>query len=97
MSHAYVMHAGLSHEDLKNEKSFAEVALELQAWFKQQMQGFQAGVLVSHNTAVDIQFLTVEYQRAGMHFPAGMEKGLDTLQVLKRFSSLTYRKVDPED
>ena len=26
-----------------------------------------------------------------------MEKGLDTLQVLKRFASLAYRKVDPED
>ena len=97
MTHANVMHAELSYEDLKNEKPFAEVAVEMQAWFKQQMQGFEAGVLVSHNTAVDIQFLTVEYQRADIRFPGGMEKGLDTLQVLKRFASLTYRKVDPED
>ena len=91
------MHAGLSYEDLRKEKQFSEVGVDLQAWFINQMQGFEAGVLVSHNTAVDIQFLCAEYQRAGMRFPDGMEKGLDTLGVLKRFTSLAYRQVASED
>ena len=92
-----VTHAGLSYEDLKHEMPFKDVAVELNAWFQVQMQGSKIGVLVSHNTAVDIQFLSVEYQRAGMRLPANMDKGLDTLDVLRRFSSLAYRRVAIED
>ena len=32
-----------------------------------------------------------------MSFSADMEKGLDTLNVLRRFGSLTYRRVDTSD
>ena len=97
LAQIHLTHAGLSYEDLKHEKPFKDVAVELQSWFKVQMQGGKAGVLVSHNTAVDIQFLITEYQRAGMRFPSNMDKGLDTLKVLRRFSSLAYRRVAVED
>ena len=69
--------------------------MELQAWFTEQMQD-KEGVLVSHNSSVDIQFLLCEYIRAGITLPSRMKYGLDTLKTLTRFSSLAYRKVTPE-
>lgn len=86
---------GISYEDLKNEKQFADIAVELQAWFSEQMQD-KEGVLVSHNSSVDIQFLLCEYIRSGITLPSRMKYGLDTLKTLTRFSSLAYRKVAPE-
>ena len=52
-----------------------------------------AGVLVSHNTPVDIQFLLCEYLRTGIELPPEIRLGLDTCAVLKRFSTICYRKV----
>ena len=69
----------------------------LNAWFENILQTASCGVLVSHNTATDIQFLSAEYIRAGMKLPDKVNDELNTLDVLKRFSSLCYRKVDPDD
>ena len=93
----HVTRAELSYQDVKNAKQFKDVGKELQAWFKVQMQGGKAGVLVSHNVTVDVEFLSAEYQRVGMRFLPGMTKSLDTLNVLRRFGSLAYRKVAVED
>ena len=78
----HVTRAELSYQDVKNVKQFKDVGKELQAWFKVQMQGGKAGVLVSHNVTVDVEFLSAEYQRADMRFLPGMTKSLDTLNVL---------------
>ena len=94
-THVYA-HVGISNSDLKNEKQFAEVVVELQAWFKHHMRD-KAGVLVSHNTPVDVQFLLCEYIRAGQQLPPQMKYGLDTLQTLNRFSTLAYRKVPADE
>ena len=61
------------------------------------MDGYSAGVLVSHNTATDVQFLVVEYLRAGVALPAKIKLCLDTYKTMTRFSSVSYRKVLPEE
>ena len=61
------------------------------------MDGYSAGVLVSHNTATDVQFLVVEYLRAGVALPPKIKLCLDTYKTMTRFSSVSYRKVPPEE
>ena len=91
------MLAGISSRDLVNEKPFNVVADSLNAWFRVMIGDSLSAVLVSHNTCTDIQFLDAEYIRAGMQLPPQFRLGLDTLLTLKRFASLCYRKVAPED
>lgn len=81
---------------LKDKPQFPAVARDLNQWFNHHLQG-HAGVLVSHNTAVDIQFLLCEYLRAEVQLPPTIKLGLDTCAILKRFSSLHYRNVSTED
>ena len=54
------------------------------------------GVLVSHNTATDIQFLLSEYIRCDKQLPKQIVLGLDTLETIRRFASVQYRKVSVE-
>ena len=82
---------------LVDKAKFPAVAKELNAWFNTHLQGGQTGVLVSHNNAVDVQFLLCEYLRAGIKLPKPIKYALDTLAVIKRFSSLAYRKVTIND
>lgn len=86
---------GLTHEDVRNKPQFNVIGQQLNDWFAQLLQHRSSGVLVSHNTATDIQFLCCEYQRVGLRLPPKVRLGLDTLTTLKRFSSLVYRKVPP--
>ena len=79
-------------KDLVGKAKFPAVAKELNEWFKDYMQAGQTGVLVSHNTPVDVQFLVCEYLRAKMKLPSQIKLCLDTLATIKRFSSLAYRK-----
>ena len=82
---------------LAREPKFSTVAVNLNAWFEEQLQGKASGVLVSHNTATDIQYLLCEYLRCGVALPAKIKLGLDTLKTLNRFSSVCYRQVPVED
>ena len=82
---------------LEGKPQFHAVATAMNQWFAKHMQGGKAGVLVSHNTSVDIQFLLCEYIRAKVKLPTGIKLGLDTCATLKRFASLQYRKVSVED
>lgn len=82
---------------LVGKPEFPEVAQRLNIWFTEHTRGGRTGVLVSHNTPVDIQFLLSEYLRAEIELPPAIKLGLDTLQTLRRFSSLCYRKVSPSD
>ena len=61
------------------------------------MAGHSAGVLVSHNTATDVQFLLVEYLRAKKRLPAKINLCLDTYKTLIRFSSVLHRKTPVEE
>lgn len=88
---------GLSNKDLVDEAHFPAVASSLNRWFLSHLDSAPTGVLVSHNTATDIQFLFCEYMRHNIQLPKQLNLGLDTLTTLKRFSSLCYRKVAPED
>ena len=81
---------------LKGKPTFSVVAAELNEWFKHHLQD-KEGVLVAHNTPVDIQFLFCEYMRAGQKLPCQFKLGLDTCATIKRFSSLQYRKVSTDD
>lgn len=81
---------------LADKPEFNVVARELNQWFQEQQNG-RPGVLVSHNTAVDIQFLLCEYIRSKTPFPASIRLGLDTEKTLKRFTTIEYRKVSAED
>ena len=78
---------------MRNAPRFAAVADKLNEWFKLHLQGGKTGVLVSHNTAVDIQFLMCEYMREGKTLPVTIQFGVDILTTLRRFSSICYRKV----
>ena len=82
---------------LKRESKFPAVADMLNKWFTDMLQEVPNAVLVSHNTATDIQFLFCEYQRCGMKLPSQFKHGLDTLKTLSRFSSVCYRKVPVEE
>lgn len=88
---------GIRNQDLVNEEHFPTVGRALNKWFTDQLQDTPIGVLVSHNTATDIQFICCEYIRAGIEFPPQIQLGLDTMKTLKRFSSICYRKVSKED
>ena len=82
---------------LRHERFFPDVAKDLNNWFNKLLANAQCGVLVSHNTATDVQYLCCEYQRAGMKLPKKIKYVIDTLTTLRRFSSLQYRKVAPAD
>lgn len=84
----------ISNRDLVGMPTFPAVATKLNQWFEETLNGKSSAVLVSHNTATDIQFLICDYLRAGMNLPTQFKLGLDTLQTLRRYSSLPYRKVD---
>ena len=84
--------------DLRHEPEFDKVAPLLNMWFTDMLgDNGAAGILVSHNTAVDIQFLLCEYIRANLRLPTQITLGLDTLGTLRRFSSLSYRKASHEE
>ena len=85
--------AGLTNYMLRNEPKFEVVGPKLNEWFQEQMRGKTEGVLVSHNTPVDIQYLCCEYIRCGIELSSQIRLGLDTLATLRRFSSICYRKV----
>ena len=87
----------IRNQDLVNEKHFPEVAKILNEWLVSQLGDKPTAVLVSHNTATDVQFLSCEYQRAGMLLPPQTNFVLNILKCLKRFPSLVYRKVDKKD
>ena len=81
---------------LVNKPQFSAVATQLQQWFDEQLQG-REGVLVSHNSAVDVQFLLCEHLRAKMPLHPQIKSCLCTMATIKRFSSIKYRKVAPAD
>ena len=82
----------ITNASLRAQPEFSTVGPELNSWFEQQLGDRTQGVLVSHNTPVDIQYLCCEYIRTGLELPSRIKLGLDTLSVLKRFSTLAYRK-----
>ena len=90
------MHADLTNWDLRNELTFADIGPRLNRWFHDMLGDRPTGVLVSHNTPVDIQYLLCEYIRTGIELPPQIRLGLDTCATLKRFASICYRKV-PKD
>ena len=92
---AYAVH-GISSADLKDAPKFSEVGRRLNKFFNKILQNFDNGVLVAHNGATDFQFLCCDYQRAGLQIPAKITHTLCTLQTIRRFSSLAYRKATPE-
>ena len=85
-------HVDLTNASLRGSPEFSTVGPQLNRWFEQQLGDRTAGVLVSHNTPVDIQYLCCEYIRTGLELPSRIKLGLDTLAVLRRFSTLAYRK-----
>ena len=76
---------------------FRQVVDRLNQWLADMMDDHSAGVLVSHNTATDVQFLLVEYLRASKRLPAKIKLCLDTYKTLTRFSSVLYRKVPVDE
>ena len=92
-----MLFAGLSNTDVVNAPKFDTVGKLLNVWFLRCLGDVPLGVLVSHNTATDIQFLCCEYIRANLQFPAQIQLGLDTLTTIKRYNSLCYRKVAKDD
>ena len=93
---AYAVH-GISGYDLKNEPPFSVVGVELNKFFTAHLQDYDAGVLVAHNGSTDFQFLCCDMQRAGLVVPSKLSHTICTLQTIKRFSSLAYRKAKPEE
>ena len=91
---AYAVH-GISYSDLVDECKFPEVGRRMNNFFDRNLRGFDSGVLVAHNGATDFQFLCCDYQRAGLKLPSKITHTLCTLQLLRRFSSLAYRKSTP--
>ena len=87
----------ISAHTVANKPQFEVVAKELNQWFERHLQGNKTGVLVSHNTPVDVQFLATEYLRSNMKLPEAVTLGLDTLATLRRFSALVYRKTTSAD
>ena len=82
---------------LRDEPHFPAVSRMLNSWFTNMLDGKQVGVLVSHNTPTDVQFLICEYMRANVQLPKELTLCLDTCLTLKRFSSLCYRTVNVTD
>ena len=78
---------------LRDAFDFNTIGPKLNEWFLANLEDKQAGVLVSHNTVTDIQFLSCEYLRANLRLPAKIQIGLDTCETMKRFASVSYRKV----
>ena len=93
---AYAVH-GISYNDLKDAPKFSEVGRRLNDFFNKMMHNFDGGVLVAHNGSTDFQFLCCDYQRAGLQLPTKITHTLCTLQTLRRFSSLAYRKATPKE
>ena len=93
---AYNVHK-IGYNDLKDAPSFREVGEKMNVFFSGVLRKYDAGVLIAHNGVTDFQFLSCDYQRAGLVFPAKLQHTICTLQCLRRFSGLTYRKVKPEE
>ena len=89
--------AGITNDMLVGEPKFPAVATLLNNWFEEILQDKDSGVLVSHNTSTDIQYLAAEYIRHSFVLPTKIRLGYDTYETLQRFASLYYRKVAPED
>ena len=92
---AHAVH-GITYSDLKNAPDFSVVGRRLNSFFEKLLNEFDAGVLVAHNGATDFQFLCCDYIRAGLQLPAKLTHQLCTLQCMRRFSSLAYRKATPD-
>ena len=88
---AYAVH-GISYRDLKDAPSFSIVGRRMNEFFERVLQNFDAGVLVAHNGSTDFQFLSCDYIRAGLTLPTKITHTLCTLQSIRRFSGLAYRK-----
>ena len=73
---------GISAEDLKDAPPFVVVGREMIAFFNEHLENFDAGVLVAHNGATDFQFLSCDFIRAGLKFPAKLTHTICTLQVI---------------
>lgn len=93
---AYNVHK-ISYNDLRGAPSFREVGKKMNSFFVRVMQQYDAGVLVAHNGATDFQFLCCDFQRVGLTLPPKLQHTICTLQCLRRFGSLAYRKVKPQD
>ena len=90
---AYRVH-GISYTDMKDKDDFNKIGPVMTAWLQSHLTAVDTdtGVLVSHNGSTDFQFLCKEYAKHGLKLPAKMTHTFDTLQVIRRFSSLAYRK-----
>ena len=93
---AYNVHK-ISYNDLKGAPSFRQVGTRINAFFSRLLQQYDAGVLVAHNGATDFQFLCCDYQRADLVLPPKLKHTICTLQCLRRFGALAYRKAKPEE
>ena len=92
---AYAVH-GISYQDLKDAPTFKEVGLRMNRFLERVLQGFDNGVFVAHNGSTDFQFLSCDYIRAGLAIPSKIKHTICTLQCLRRFSGLAYRKATPD-
>ena len=72
------------------------MADKLNQRFEKYLEDDKMGVLVSHNTATDIHFLLSEYIRCGKQLPKQIVIGMDTVETIRRFSFVQYRKVSVE-
>lgn len=88
---AYRTHK-ISRQDLIAEDKFDVVGPRMSAWLSSHLHSVDAGVLVAHNGSTDFQFLCAAYVRHGLPLPPKLTHTLDTLSLLRRFSSLGYRK-----
>ena len=58
----HVCYAEITNAMLRDKREFDHVGAQLNEWFEEQLLGYDCGVLVSHNTPVDIQYLLCEYK-----------------------------------
>ena len=65
-------------------------------FFDKNLRDYDAGILIAHNGATDFQFLCCDMQRAGLTLPPKLTHTICTLQCLRRFSGLAYRKATAE-
>ena len=93
---AYAVH-GISYRDLRDAPTFDIVGRKMNTFFCNVLQNFDAGVLVAHNGSTDFQFLCCDYIRAGLTLPPKITHTLCTLQCLRRFSGLAYRKATADE
>ena len=82
----------ITERDLVTAAPFSLVGSVLVKWMHGLLNGGKAGVMVAHNGATDFQFLYASLIRAGLKLPPMIKHQLCTLQTLRRFSSLAYRK-----